>query len=80
MRLVSSYIRREALADVGNARGEVFLNAAIASGPACTPDNPRKRAETLRRAPRRSKTATGTRQHGAPPAQGVRRDQPIKPA
>ena len=26
-----TYIRREALADVGNARGEVFLNAAIAS-------------------------------------------------
>ena len=43
-------------------------------------DNPRKRAETLRRAPRRSKTATGMRQDGAPPAQGVRRDQPIKPA
>ncbi len=43
-------------------------------------DNPRKRAETLRRAPRRSKTATGRRQDGAPPAQGVRRDQPIKPA
>jgi transposase-like protein len=42
-------------------------------------DNPRKRAETLRRAPRRSKTATGMRQDGAPPAQGVRRDQPIKP-
>ena len=40
----------------------------------------RKRAETLRRAPRRSKTATGMRQDGAPPAQGVRRDQPIKPA
>ena len=43
-------------------------------------DNPRKRAETLRRAPRRSKTATGMRQDAAPPAQGVRRDQPIKPA
>ena len=43
-------------------------------------DNPRKRAETLRRAPRRSKTATGMRQDCAPPAQGVRRDQPIKPA
>ena len=43
-------------------------------------DNPRKRAETLRRAPRRSKTATGMRQDRAPPAQGVRRDQPIKPA
>ena len=43
-------------------------------------DNPRKRAETLRRAPRRSKTATRMRQDGAPPAQGVRRDQPIKPA
>ena len=43
-------------------------------------DNHRKRAETLRRAPRRSKTATGMRQDGAPPAQGVRRGQPIKPA
>lgn len=43
-------------------------------------DNPRKRAETLRRTPRRGKTATGMRQDGAPPAQGVRRDQPIKPA
>ena len=40
-------------------------------------DNPRKRAETLRRAPRRSKTATGRRQDAAPPAQGVRRDQPM---
>ena len=29
---------------------------------------------------RRSKTATGMRQDRAPPAQGVRRDQPIKPA
>jgi len=37
-------------------------------------DNPRKRV------PRRSKTATGRRQDGAPPAHGVRRDQPIKPA
>lgn len=37
-------------------------------------DNPRKRA------PRRSKTATRMRQDGVPPAQGVRRDQPIKPA
>ena len=43
-------------------------------------DNPRKRAETLRRAPRRGKTATGMRQDGASPAQGVRRDRPIKPA
>lgn len=43
-------------------------------------DNPRKRAETLRRVPRRSKTATGMRQDGLPPAQSVRRDQPIKPA
>ena len=41
-------------------------------------DNPRMRAETLRRAPRRSKMATGMRQDRAPPAQGVRRDQPIK--
>ena len=40
-------------------------------------DNPRKRAETLRRAPRRSKTATGRRQDAAPPAKGVRRDQPM---
>ena len=39
---------------------------------------PRKRAETLRRAPRRSKTATGMRQDRAPPAQGVRRDQPTQ--
>jgi hypothetical protein len=29
---------------------------------------------------RRAKTATGMRQDGAPPAQGVRRDQPVKPA
>ena len=39
-------------------------------------DNPRKRAETLRRAPRRSKTASGMRQDGAPPAQGVRQFNP----
>ena len=43
-------------------------------------DNPRKGAEPLRPAPRRRKTAIGMRQDGAPPAQGVRRDQPIKPA
>ena len=33
-------------------------------------DNPRKRAETLRRAPRRSKTATGMRHADAPPRTG----------
>jgi ISXO2-like transposase domain len=42
-------------------------------------DNPRKGAEMLRRAPRRRKTATRMRQDGAPPAQDVSRDQPIKP-
>ena len=43
-------------------------------------DNPRKGAEMLRRAPRRRATATRMRQEGAPPAQGVSRDQPTKPA
>ena len=43
-------------------------------------DNPRKRAEPLRPAPRRRKTAIGMRQDGAPPIQRVSRDQPIKPA
>ena len=42
-------------------------------------DNPRKGAEMLRRAPRRRKTATGMRQDGAPSAQSISRDQPIKP-
>ena len=32
------------------------------------------------RAPRRRKTATGMRQDGAPSAQSISRDQPIKPA
>jgi len=43
-------------------------------------DNPRKGAEMLGRAPRRRKTATGMRQDGAPSAQSISRDQPIKPA
>ena len=64
---------------------EALLGLAAHYEPACywdivKRDNPRKRAETLRRASRRSKTATQMRQDGAPPAQGVRRDQPIKPA
>ena len=40
-------------------------------------DNPRKGVQTMR--PRRRKTATGTRQHGAPSALGADHDQPIKP-
>ena len=43
-------------------------------------DNPRKGAEMLRPATRRRKTATRMRQDGAPSAQSISRDQPIKPA
>ena len=54
-------------------RAAVLLGLAAHYEPASYWDivkrhNPRKRAETLRRAPRRSKTATGRRQDGAPPA------------
>ena len=43
-------------------------------------DNPRKGVRTMRRAPRRRKTATGMRQDGAPPTPDAGRDQPIQPA
>jgi hypothetical protein len=42
-------------------------------------DNPRKGVQTIRRRPRRRKTATGMRQDGAPPALGADPNQPIKP-
>ena len=42
-------------------------------------DNPRKGVQTIRRTPRRRKTATGMRQDGAPPALGAGQDQPTKP-
>jgi len=42
-------------------------------------DNPRKGVQTIRRTPRRRKTATGMRQDGAPPALGTDQNQPIKP-
>jgi hypothetical protein len=42
-------------------------------------DNPRKGVQTMRRTPRRRKTATGTRQDGAPSALGADHNQPIKP-
>ena len=42
-------------------------------------DNPRKGVQTIRRTPRRRKTATGMRQDGAPPAIGAGQNQPIKP-
>ena len=42
-------------------------------------DNPRKGVQTIRRTPRRRKTATGMRQDGAPPAFGAAQNQPIKP-
>ena len=42
-------------------------------------DNPRKGAQTIRRTPRRRKTATGMRPDGAPSALGADHNQPIKP-
>jgi ISXO2-like transposase domain len=42
-------------------------------------DNPRKGVQTIRRTPRRRKTATGMRQDRAPPAFGAGQNQPIKP-
>jgi hypothetical protein len=42
-------------------------------------DNPRKGVQTLRRTPRRRKTATGMRQDGVPSALGADHNQPIKP-
>src|SRR5271166_5813661 len=42
-------------------------------------DNPRKGVQTIRRTPRRRKTATGMRQDGAPSALGGDQNQPIKP-
>src|SRR5271167_4842356 len=43
-------------------------------------DNPRKGARTIRRAPRRRKTASGMRQSRAQPALGARHNQPINTA
>ncbi len=43
-------------------------------------DNPRKGVRTIRRAPRRRKTANGMRQDRAQPAPGARHNQPINPA
>src|SRR5208283_925609 len=42
-------------------------------------DNPRKGVQTIRRPPRRRKTATGMRQDGAPSALGGDQNQPITP-
>ena len=42
-------------------------------------DNPRKGVQTIRRTPRRRKTATRMRQDGAPSALGGDQNQPIKP-
>ena len=42
-------------------------------------DNPRKGVQTIRRTPRRRKTATGMRQEGAPPALSAGQNQLTKP-